>query len=79
MGPLLFPCGQRPKGSWTFMLKNTNTKRSSLPAGAEVNDYALTALTKCFVWYTENTESTEIRVLRLRRASGHIKPRVSAY
>ena len=51
--------------SWTFMLKNTNTKRSSLPAGAEVNDYALTALTECFVWHTENTESTEIRVATL--------------
>ena len=42
-------------------VKLINTKRSSLPAGAEVNDYALTALTKCFVCHTEH----RMHVLRL--------------
>ena len=40
MGLLLFPCGQRPKGSWAFMLKIINTKRSSLAEG-ESNDKVL--------------------------------------
>ena len=50
---------------WTFMLKNTNTKRSSLAAGAEGNDHALTVLTECFCLAHRKHRKHRMHVLRL--------------